>query len=102
MNGSKEKFFGLLTICRKAGKMTMGFDSVKESILSRKACTVILSSDISAKTEKEIRFFAEKSGVRVINASVTMTEIELGTGKKAGVIGICGEGFAKRLTELAE
>ena len=37
MNGSKEKIFNLLTICRKAGRMTMGFDSVKESIQTGKA-----------------------------------------------------------------
>ena len=53
MSVSKEKLFGLLTICRKAGRMTMGFDSVKESILTDKAKAVFLASDISAKTEKE-------------------------------------------------
>lgn len=100
MNGSNEKLFNLLTICRKAGRMTMGFDSVKESILTKKAHVVILSSDISAKTEKEIRYFAEKNQVRVINASVTMAEIEYGTGRKAGVIGICDEGFAKKVLTL--
>lgn len=79
----------------------MGFDSVKEAILTHKVHVVILSSDISAKTEKEIRFFAEKNQVRVINASVTMAEIEYGTGRKAGVIGICDEGFAKKVLTLA-
>ena len=54
MSVSKEKLFGLLTICRKAGRMTMGFDSVKESILTDKAKAVFLASDISAKTEKEV------------------------------------------------
>ena len=49
MSVSKEKLFGLLTICRKAGRMTMGFDSVKESILTDKAKAVFLASDISER-----------------------------------------------------
>ena len=98
MSVSKEKLFGLLTICRKAGRMTMGFDSVKESILTDKAKAVFLASDISAKTEKEVRFFADQKAVPCIDA--TIAEIEFSVGRKAGVIGICDEGFAKKLTEL--
>jgi len=100
MNGSKEKIFGLLTICRKAGRMTMGFDSVKESILTGKAKAVFLASDISAKTEKEVRFFAGRASVSTERIDATVEEIEFFTGKKAGVIGICDEGFARKLTEL--
>lgn len=100
MNGNKQKIFDLLTICRKAGRMTMGFDSVKESIITGKAKTVLLASDISAKTEKEVRFFADKNSTEVITVPVTIAEIEFGTGRKAGVIGICDEGFAKKINEL--
>ena len=98
MSVSKEKLFGLLTICRKAGRMTMGFDSVKESILTDKAKAVFLASDISA--EKEVRFFADQKAVPVHCIDATIAEIEFSVGRKAGVIGICDEGFAKKLTEL--
>lgn len=100
MNGSKEKIFNLLTICRKSGRMTMGFDSVKESMQTGKAKAVFLASDISPKTEKEVRFFADKSSVAVHIIPCTIAEIEFGTGRKAGVIGICDEGFAKKMNEL--
>lgn len=60
MSVSKEKLFGLLTICRKAGRMTMGFDSVKESILTDKAKAVFLASDISAKQKKKSDFSQTK------------------------------------------
>lgn len=100
MNVSKEKLFGLLTICRKAGRMTMGFDSVKESILTGKAKAVFLASDISAKTEKEVRFFAGRKAVPVYPLEASIAEIEFSVGRKAGVIGICDEGFAKKMAEL--
>ena len=102
MNGNKEKIFNLLTICRKAGRMTMGFDSVKESILTGKAKAVFLANDISPKTEKEVRFFADKNLLSVSVLPAAIAEIEFYTGRKAGVIGICDEGFVLKLTELLQ
>ena len=102
MNGNKEKIFNLLTICRKAGRMTMGFDSVKESILTGKAKAVFLANDISPKTEKEVRFFADKNLLSVSVLPAAIAEIEFYTGRKAGVIGICDEGFALKMTELLQ
>lgn len=100
MNSSNEKIFGLLTICRKAGKMVMGFDSVKEALQLHKAKAVLVASDLSAKSEKEVRFFAEKNNTPVIKISSSISEIEFGLGKKVGIIGICDEGFAAKITEL--
>lgn len=99
MSVSKEKLFGLLTICRKAGRMTMGFDSVKESILTDKAKAVFLPR-IYPQNRKEVRFFADQKAVPVHCIDATIAEIEFSVGRKAGVIGICDEGFAKKLTEL--
>lgn len=78
----------------------MGFDPVKESILEKKAKLILTASDISAKTEKEIRFFAEKTQVPVLATPASMQEYEFGIGKKVGVIAICDEGFSKKMTEL--
>lgn len=102
MNAGIEKVFGLLTICRKAGRMVMGFDPVKEAVMTDKAKVVFLATDISAKTEKEVRFFAGRKDIPVLSLGATIAEIEFAAGKKAGVIGICDDGFAKKLTELTE
>ncbi len=102
MNGSNEKIFNLLTIGRKAGRIVMGFDSVKDAVINRKAKLVLLAADISAKTAKETRFFADKHNIPVIQLSVQISDFEFGIGKKVGVVGICDEGFAKKMTELTE
>lgn len=99
MSVSKEKLFGLLTICRKAGRMTMGFDSVKESILTDKAKAVFLPR-IYPQNRKRSQIFADQKAVPVHCIDATIAEIEFSVGRKAGVIGICDEGFAKKLTEL--
>lgn len=98
---NKTKILNLLTICRKAAKLTMGFDAVKDSVVNEDAEAVLLASDISPKTEKEIRFFADKKNVAVLVIDVSMEEIYNGIGKKVGVLSVCDKGFTKKFTELA-
>ena len=96
----KSKIFGLLTICRKAGRLVTGFDMSAETLGKGKAELVILASDISPKTEKEIRFFAAKKNVNVLKSDIPMNEIGLTPGRNTAVITICDSGFAARFTEL--
>lgn len=78
----------------------MGFDASKEAISGSKAYYIILASDISAKTEKEIRFFAGKSDIPVSKTGITLDEFSLGLGKKTGILTICNKGFADKMSEL--
>ena len=98
---NKTKILNLLTICRKAAKLTTGFDSVKESIAEGKAEAVILACDVSPKTEKEVRFFADKKNTPVLKTDISMEEMFQGIGKKAAVMSVCDKGFAEKFTELA-
>jgi len=91
---------GLLTVCRKAGQMALGFDPMKEALESGKARAVLTASDISAKTEKEVRFFSDKRGVPVVKTEMTIDDIYSALGKKAGIVTILGEGFAKKALSL--
>lgn len=92
--------FGLLTICRKAGQLAMGFDPMKEALDGGKAHAVLIAADISPKTEKEVRFFSEKRKVPVRKTEMTIDGIYRALGKKAGILTVCGEGFAKKALSL--
>lgn len=58
-----------------------------------KAAGIILASDISPKTEKEMRFAAEKYGRQLTKADFTMDEAEEAIGKRAGIFLILDEGL---------
>lgn len=96
------KILGLLTICRKAGKLVMGFDPMKDAVAEGKAKAVLTASDISPKTEKEVRFFAGKGNVPVAKTELTLEDIYRGLGKKAGIIAICDEGFAAKALSICD
>ncbi len=91
---------GLLTVCRKAGQLALGFDPMKEALAEGKAQAVLVASDISPKTEKEVRFFSDKRGVPVRKTEMTLDDIYSALGKKAGIVTILGEGFAKKALSL--
>lgn len=89
-------------MCRRAGRMELGFDSVKEALEKRKARLVILAADVSPKTEKEVRFYSGKTDIKVMRCSSSMEEFGIGIGKKVGVIAVCDDGFAKKSAELLD
>ena len=86
---------GLVTMCRKAGKLVMGMDMVKDACNTGKACAVFAATDFSPKSLKEIKFNCYKNGIKLYSLGMTMDDIHFGLGKRTGVIAICEGGFAK-------
>lgn len=82
-----------LSLARKAGLLALGFLKSKEAIGKKKAFLIIVASDVSAKSEKEIRFFA-KSEVEVLRIDSTMEELSGAIGFNAGIVAVCDNGFA--------
>ncbi len=73
----------------------MGFDAAVQELGSPKTKTagLLLAADVSPKTEKEIRFAAEKHGKTVVRAEFTMDEVESALGKRVGVLLVLDEGL---------
>ncbi|MGN0598591.1 MAG: L7Ae/L30e/S12e/Gadd45 family ribosomal protein [Oscillospiraceae bacterium] len=94
------KLFGLLSMCRKSGRMALGFDMSKEAAEKGKAELIVLASDISPKTEKEVRFFSDKHGVKTVKTNLTIDDFFHGIGKKVGIVAVCDKGFAKKAESL--
>lgn len=90
-----QKTINLLTMCRRAGKVTIGFDAVSDAVKNKKAFCVMTASDISANTFKEISFVCSKYNVKIIPARLTKEELQFYLGKTAVVIAICDRGFAE-------
>lgn len=91
----KDKLLSLLGICRKAGKLSCGFDPAVESVKKRQAALVLTAADLSPKTKKEIEFIAAREHIEAISVPVTIDEIGSKTGKRAGVLAITDKGLAQ-------
>lgn len=82
-----------ISLCRRADKLIIGFDAVTADIASPGFGGVVLAADVSAKTEKEIRFHADKHGKEVLKAAFSMDEARDAVGKRVGVFLIRDEGL---------
>ena len=71
----------------------IGFDAVVGEIKKKTQGGVIITADVSPKTEKEILFHAEQNGIEVIKAEFTMDDAKHAIGKRAGVFFVTDEGL---------
>lgn len=90
---------GILTMCRRAGKLTLGMDEVKNACKNGKALGVLVATDVSPKSLKEIAFVCEMEDVALYSAGMTMDEIGSALGKCFGIIAVNDAGFMKSMAK---
>lgn len=99
-NNKTTQILNLLTMARRAGKLTLGFDPVKDAIFKGDADYVCIASDISEKTLKEAKFITERDDIPLLTLMVTMDELWGALGKRIGIIAVCDRGFGKKLEQI--
>ena len=99
-----DKLFGLLGISRRAGHALVGFDAAADGIRKGKAYVVILASDVSPKTAKEIGFAAQQKRTAVLSIPADMLQIgrALGYQKPVGVCAVDDKGLALAIQKAIE
>ncbi|WRS27131.1 50S ribosomal protein L7 [Oscillospiraceae bacterium MB08-C2-2] len=83
-----------LGLCRKAGKLVMGFDPVVEAMVSGKVKLLITTADLSPKSLKNITYEAQKYGIAPRAASLTMEETKAMLGRRTGILAVLDPGLA--------
>lgn len=97
MNNRLLSFLGL---ARRAGKLCMGSDAVRETA-RRGGCPLILfAADLSPRTVRAVSTDAARGKVETATLRATMDEIGSAIGKRTGVIAVNDIGFAKKLLTL--
>ena len=92
---SSNNKLGLLSMCRKAGRLSMGMDMMKDACAVGNSKGVFVASDLSEKSLKEVRFTCAGYSVKLFALDMTMDEISDGIGKRTGIISVNDSGFAK-------
>ena len=90
---------GILGICRRAGKMSIGHDAVIESIKGRHAKLVFCCTDASQRLKREISEECSymNRDISYLDADFDKQTLSLAIGSSAAVISIDDEGFAKKV-----
>lgn len=94
------RVMSLLGIARRAGKLAMGNDMVNDCIKNGESRLILLASDISPRTAKNIEFIANEYEVKVMYLNESMDEIGVAIGKRIGIVSVNDAGFAKKVCSL--
>ena len=95
-----DRILSLLGLCRRAGKLTLGFDLIAQSITDGSARLVVTASDISKSTGKKLGSLCEKSGVELLALARSKEELSLSLGRLCVAASVCDSGFAAKLSQL--
>jgi len=60
------KIYSMLGIARKGGKISIGYDATCIDVQKNKSKLVLIATDASDKTKKNIRFVCDKYGCKYI------------------------------------
>ena len=93
-----DKFLNFLGLCRRAGKMKIGCDTVIESVELKNAKLVLMAYDISENTKKKVISALNGTDYKILD--YTKDELSFSLGKTCAVLSVEDEGFAKKLSEL--
>lgn len=93
----EHKVLQSLALCRRAGKLVMGFDPVRETVLKGQAELLAVSRESSEKTRKEIGYLSERYHVPVILLNEGINDLWYILGKRAGVFSVTDAMLAEKL-----
>ena len=100
----QNKYMSLLGLARRAGRLSMGHDTVMEAVKKKKSKLILFTSDTSERLREEITGEVERhcEEVRIRIIGETMEEIHYLLGYWAGVISVNDINFAVRILELTQ
>lgn len=97
-----DRLLSFLGLCRRAGKLVIGNDPVREAIETQKALLVLVASDISENTLKKINTAVDTGAVAYYQIDRTKDEISFSLGKTCACLAVIDKGFADKLLELIQ
>ena len=97
-----DRLLSFLGICRRAGKLVIGNDPVREAIETDKAFLVMVASDISQNTLKKVNAAVASGSVPCYKVARTKDEISFSLGKTSACLAVIDKGFADKFTQLIE
>lgn len=98
----QNKVLTLLGFASKAGKLQFGMDAAVNSVKKKQAMLIVTAQDLSEKSRKEISFHAKENIPVITLLDCDIETLSKAVGKRAGIIAVLDEGFAKAIDEAAK
>ncbi len=92
------KILTLLGFGAKAGKLCFGMDMSKDALKKHKSFLVVVASDVSEKSQKEISYFTSSNNIPLIILNdIDIETVSKAVGRKCGIISVNDKSFAEAI-----
>ena len=94
----EKRVLGMLSLCRRAGRLTAGMEAVLEAAGKGAAFLVLLAEDLSPRSARRLR--QKLPALPVATLPCTMQTLSAVTGQLSGILAVCDENFARGIQAL--
>ena len=84
-----DRLCGILGLCRKAGRLELGYDAVMDAVNAGRAALVLIAEDCSERTSGGAAKLAGEHKTEIRKLPMDMDGIGRALSKRAGVIAVC-------------
>lgn len=99
---NNDRLLSFLGICKRAGRLVSGADTVTKTVNERKALLILYASDVSENSLKQVLRAAKEQGIPVKQLPYPKGELSLALGKHCGIICTTDKGFADKILTLID
>ena len=97
-----DKLLSLLGLCRKAGKITIGYDAVVASMAAGEAVIILCAEDISKNTYKKVLNNSQIYAIPCFKIRRNKDMVSNALGRLCTVVSINDAGFARKFKEYIQ
>ena len=97
---SNDRLLNFLGICKRAGALLSGAETVTKAVNENKALLVLYASDTSQNSLKDVLKAAGEHGVPAYELPRTKEELSFALGKHCGIVCTTDKGFAQKISDL--
>jgi len=95
-----DRFLSLLGLARRAGKISLGFDSSVGSAIKKESALILTTKDISPKSMKELRYALTQCQVDIFEIPYDIDDMRSAVGKAVRIVSVNDGGFAAQARQL--
>ncbi len=95
-----DRLLSFLGLCKRAGRLISGAETVTRAITEHKAVLVLYASDVSDNSLKGVQRAAHAEGIPAYRLPRSKEELSFALGKHCAIICTTDAGFAEKITEL--
>lgn len=96
------RLLSMISLSKKAGKLLVGFDRVKDASCAGKVKLLLTATDLSEKTLKSIAYLSDTENIACRVLPITMDELWYEIGQRTGILAITDAGFAKKICSMLD